>query len=185
MKIVYIIPGFGHSKSNKNYSKISSLFKSTKSVVIDIKWKNKVFSDYIKYFEKQLIHKNSDEVYLLGFSFGAIIAFISASKLKPKKLFLCSLSPYFKEDLSKMKKSWKSWFGKKRIEDIQKYNFDKIAKNINSKTYILAGGKEGSELLLRSKKANMKIKKSKLIIMSNVKHNIFQKEYLEELRKLI
>ncbi|HLD97814.1 MAG TPA: hypothetical protein VI815_00650 [Candidatus Nanoarchaeia archaeon] len=182
MKILYIIPGFGHSKSNKNYLKISHLFPNTKSIVININWKNKVFSDYINDTRKQFIHKKSDEVYLLGFSFGAIIALMLASKVKPKKLFLCSISPYFSEDIPKMKNSWKSWFGKKRIEDIKKYNFNKITKQIKSNTIILAGDKEGKQLLLRSKEANKKIKNSKLIIIINGKHNLFQEEYLNALR---
>jgi len=44
---------------------------------------------------------------IIGFSFGAMVAFIASQKIRPKKLILCSLSPYFNEDLKKLRKGWK------------------------------------------------------------------------------
>jgi len=186
-KIVYIIPGFTEKVNLKGYQQIIKFFKSKNFKVIPIKisWQYKVMSNYVDEFFSQLSHQQNDEVYLFGFSFGAMIAFISAVKIKPKILFLCSLSPYFNEDLKSLKKSWKNRIGKKRMEDLKKFSFNKLVKNINCKTILVAGKNEGKELDTRVNDAHNKIKKSELIIIDDVKHEISQKEYIDKLHKII
>lgn len=61
-------------------------------------------TDYLEEYRRQLKHKENDEVYLFGFSLGAMLAFIIAKEVNAKKLILCSLSPFFKEDLKFIKK---------------------------------------------------------------------------------
>lgn len=186
-KTVYIIPGFTESTNLKSYQQIIKLFRSKNFKVIPIKisWKNKVMSDYIKEFQKQIQSDKDEKIYLFGFSFGAMIALISAVKIKPKMIFLCSLSPYFREDLPLIKKSWKNIFGKKRIEDFQNFPFNKIAKNIKSKTILLVGEKEVDLIKKRIKKAEQKIKNSKLFIIAGAKHDISQKIYLDKIKEII
>ena len=186
-KVVYIIPGFTEEVKLKGYQQAIKFFKSRNFKVIPIKitWKYKVMSDYVDEFFCQLSHKKSDDVYLFGFSFGAMIAFISATKLKPKMLFLCSLSPYFKEDLNFLKKSWKDGVGKKRIEDLKNFSFQKLAKEVNCKTLLIAGDKEPKELHKRVDDAHKKIRNSKLFMISNAKHEISQKEYVDKLHEII
>lgn len=186
-KVIYIIPGFSEKVNLSGYKYIIKSFKSKEFKVIPIKitWKYKVMSDYVDEFFSQLSHKKSDDVYILGFSFGAMIAFISAVKLKPKMLFLCSLSPYFKEDLKFMKKSWRVNTGKKRIEDLKKFSFQKLVKDIHCKTLLIVGEKDSKELQKRVNDAHKKIENSELIIINSVKHNISQKKYLEKLDEII
>ncbi len=186
-KIVYIIPGFTEKVNLKGYQQIIKFFKSKNFKVIPIKisWQYKVMSNYVDEFFSQLSHQQNDEVYLFGFSFGAIIAFISAVRIKPKILLLCSLSPYFNEDLKSLKKSWKNRIGKKRMEDLKKFSFNKLVKNINCKTILVAGKNEGKELDTRVNDAHNKIKKSELIIIDGAKHEISQKEYIDKLHKII
>ncbi len=186
-KIVYIIPGFTEKVGSKGYRQTIKFFKSKNFKVIPIKisWKHKVMSDYVNQFFCQLSHKKSDEVCLFGFSFGAMIALISAIKIKPKILFLCSLSPYFREDLKFLKESWKNSIGKKRIEDFKKFSIQELTKDITCKTLLIAGQKEPEELHKRVGDAYKKIKKSELFIVSGAKHKISQKEYIEKLHEII
>jgi len=186
-KVIYIIPGFTEKVSLKGYQQAIKFFKSRNFKVIPIKisWKYKVMSDYVDEFFYQLSHKKSDDIYIFGFSFGAMIAFISAIKLKPKMLFLCSLSPYFKEDLKFLKKSWKNGVGKKRIEDLKNFSFQELAKDINCKTLLIVGEREPKELHKRVKNAHKKIKRSELFVASGAKHEISQKEYIKKLHEII
>ena len=186
-KVVYIIPGFTEEVKLKGYQKAIKFFKSRNFKVIPIKisWKYKVMSDYVDEFFCQLSHKKNDDVYLFGFSFGAMIAFISAVKLKPKMLFLCSLSPYFKEDLKFLKKSWENRVGKRRIDDLKNFSFQDLVKDIDCKTFLIIGGKEQKELHRRANDAHKKIKDSELFIASDVKHEISQKEYINKLHEII
>lgn len=186
-KIVYIIPGFSENTSIEGYQQIMKSFKSKdfKVIPIEISWKYKVMSNYIDEFCTQLSHKESDDVYIFGFSFGAMIALISAIKIKPKMLFLCSLSPYFKEDLELMKVSWKHGIGRKRMEDLKNFSFQELSKNINSKTLLIVGEKEPSEIHKRTNSVHKRVKNSKLFIVKNSKHNISQKEYINKLQEII
>lgn len=189
-KIVYIIPGFGESVKLKGYQKIINSFKlkGFKPVTIKIDWNYKVLSDYVVQFLSQLAHKKSDKVYVLGFSYGALIAFITSEQVKPDIQFLCSLSPHFKEDLVSFKKSWKKYLGTRRINDLANFSFDKLSKTSANKTIMFMGTNEREKFPLfekRVKLANKLIKNSELIEIESVDHNISQKEYYESVQKVI
>ncbi|EKE06773.1 MAG: hypothetical protein ACD_18C00282G0005 [uncultured bacterium] len=186
-KIVYIIPGFGQNTDMPGYTDLIKFFKTKKFKVVPIKitWKNKVMSDYVNEFQNQLVHKKEDDIYLFGFSFGAIIAFISAEKIKPKTLFLASLSPYFKEDLKYNPLAWSKYLGKKRMKDFENFSFNQLSKKINCQTYLFVEGLKNKEILRRVKDAHKKIKKSELIIIENTKHDISQTEYLNKVKETI
>ncbi len=185
MKIAYIIPGSGESASYPEYKKIASFFKKRKIKPIPIKidWNYKVMSNYVEQFLSQVKYENPD--YILGFSFGAMIAFISSNKIKPKTMILCSLSPYFKEDLPKIKDWWKKIAGKKLIKDLDNFSFNKISKNIKSKTILLVGEKEAKICVKRSKETHKKLKNSKLIIIKDTRHKIRDKRYLDAIKEVI
>ena len=142
-------------------------------------------TDYVNEFLGQLIHKENDEVYVFGFSFGAMIAFISAKDIKPKKIILASLSPYFKEDLPYLKKSWKKYVGQRRLRDFENFSFDKIVQNIKCDTQLLVGKKEDKLLIRRVKLASEKIPKSNLSMVSGARHNIKQTEYFKAMENII
>ncbi len=189
-KIAFIILGYNQNKKNvPAFGKIESFFqaKNFQTVMVDIDWKYKTLSDYVAQFEKIYLEnvKKDDQICFLGFSLGAMIALISSEKLKPKFQILCSLSPYFKEDLPRIKNWWKVFWGKRRMEDFAKFSLNKLAKNIPTKTIILAGDKEDWEVEIRAKEARQKIRNSQLIFIPNAKHDIGQTEYLTEVERII
>lgn len=187
-KDIFIIPGFKEKISDKAYVSLKNLFikKGFTVHLVPIVWNYKTISDQITQFEEFYKKKKSKNNYILGFSFGAVIAFAAANKLKPKKLFLCSLSPYFKEDLKLIPNTWKKFVGKKRILDFSKLIFGKLAKEINikTKTLVFIGEEESKKYITLKKRcedAKSKIKNSKLIVIKNAPHDIGNKYYLEAL----
>ncbi len=188
-KIAFIIPGHGCPTKNKEYQEIARYFnqKKIKPIFVEIDWKRNTHIEYIEQFKKQYtqyVGKN-DEVYVLGFSFGAMISCITAPDLKPKVQILCSLSPFFKEDMPKIKQWWKDYHGKKRCEVFEKFSFSEIARNTKSKTFILIGTKEGIEVERRARAAKEKIRNSELIILEGVKHDISDERYLKKIAEII
>jgi len=195
-KVVYIIPGYGESTRNKRYKKLIHVFRSRgfEIIRINIKWKNRTMTDYVNQFLEK--YKNNKNSYIFGFSFGAMIAFIASQKIMPKLQILCSLSPYFKEDLKETRKIFgkdlKRYFTEKQFEDLNKYAFNKIVKNVKCRTILIAGGREMivhskkyDHLIKRTKEAANKIKDSKLIIVENGGHDISQKEYLSAIKQIV
>ncbi|MBI4174325.1 MAG: hypothetical protein HY517_01665 [Candidatus Aenigmarchaeota archaeon] len=181
---------------SKRYRKVLNLFRKRGFEVIEvrIKWKNNTMTDYVNQFLHN--YKPKKESYLFGFSFGAVIALLSAKKAMPECLILCSLSPYFREDLPMTRKIWgktiDKYFKKKDLDDLKKYSFQKVAKGVRCKTILLAGdmecvirGKNNPIVEDRARDAKRRIKNSHLIIVKNGKHDISQKEYNAALRKVI
>jgi len=186
-KIAFIIPGYGHSAKTRGYRQIAKKFqqKGINPVIIKIKWSRRTLTSHISQFLEQAQRYNSKEIYCLGFSFGAMISFISSVKLNPKLQILCSLSPYFKEDLPHLKNWWLNYFGKKSITELKKYSAKKIANNIHCETIILAGTKEGIEIEKRAKDTHKLIKNSQIIFIKNSRHDISNREYFAEIEKII
>lgn len=186
-KIAYIIPGFAEKTTFKSYQHIIKFFKLRKFKVIPVKisWKYRVMSDYVKEFLSQVKQIKNNRVCLFGFSFGAMIALISSLKIKPKMLFLCSLSPYFKEDIKYLKKSWKKIMGKRQISDLKNFSFNDLSKKIKCRTILVFGTKEGKETDRRIDDACKRIKNNELILIQNAKHKISQKEYINTLQEVI
>ena len=187
-KIVYIIPGLGESIEDKRYAGVVELFakKGFKIIPVRITWKNRVMSDYVKESLLQFNqHTDKDEIYLFGFSFGAIISFVASPQINPKMQFLCSLSPYFKEDLPTIKEWWKKFMGKNRINDFETLSFDDISEKVKCKTYIFAGTSEGPEVVRRAKSAKKQIEGSELFMIDGAKHDISQDVYADKLVEVI
>ena len=189
LKIAYIIPGYNESHSKqRGYNKIAKLFEESgvTPVRVEIDWKHsdpKCFTDYTEQFLKVYKKQKNTETYVLGFSYGAMVAFLTAAKTKPKALILCSLSPFFEEDLIDLKPAWVRWWKKNFTES--DYSFTKTASKIKSKTYLIVGEKEDKSCIIRAKDAKKKIQDSHLSIAKGAEHKVGQEEYLKAIKSVI
>ncbi len=186
-KKAYIIPGFLQNSSFESYKEILKYFKDKEIDVeiLDIDWKRKTMGDYVEETFPKL--EQNKEIILLGFSFGAMISFILSTKLEIKYLILCSLSPFFSEDVPLIKKWWRKVTGQKRMGYFEGLSFNKLTKQIqkNPKIYLLYGEKESILCINRGKDAHKKLSDSKLIEVKNTKHDIGNENYLEEIKKIV
>lgn len=183
-KIAYIIPGFYQQVSDKNYVWILEEFRKNdfEIVQIHISWKYTSIEDWILEFLSQTTaHKPWDMVSVFWFSYGAMIAFLSAKKLQPDILFLASLSPYFSEDLDWLKKWWKTIIGIRRLKAFSNIYFQREVNYITSKTYLFAGVKECHNILQRTAITHDALKNSDYIIVPDAKHDIAHKNYISAL----
>ncbi len=189
-KIAYIIPGYGENEnSRKAYKIIASYFKEVgiRPVQVKIKWgvnkgKHVDFSAYSKQFLKKYKKNKDDQTFVLGFSFGAVIAFLTASQTKPDMTLLCSLSPYFIEDYKNLKPAWLKWWHKHSTAEI---SFADSYKNISTPIVLMAGSKEPPAVLFRARSARRKIKNSSFKIAKGAIHNIGNPPYLAVIKESI
>jgi esterase/lipase len=188
-KVAYLIPGYCESHlKQRGYNKVAKIFEEhgIQPIHVDISWRQnspEKFSDYTKQFLSVYKKDKNTEVYILGFSYGATIALLTANDTKPKGLIICSLSPYFEEDLKDLKPAWVKWWRKNFTES--DYSFTKLAGKVRSKTYLIVGDKEDKSSLNRVKDAKKKILNSSLIIAKGAKHKIGQAEYLTAVKRVI
>lgn len=187
-KVAFIIPGFGESSKFKKYKDIAKTFeeKDINPIILNIPWKKKVMSDYVDFFLSEYFKIEAKEVYTLGFSFGAMISFITSTKVNINTQILCSLSPYFKEDLSVIRKWWLKGVGKHRVENFHQYSYKELSSKVKAQTFLFVGAKETKEILHTDKTifSLLNCKKS-LTLVENAKHDIGDKKYLESINEII
>jgi len=190
MKTVLFVPGFMEDLTSRNYQKTIQAIeqKGYKVKFVPIKWQRTTINDWEKELNKEYLKYNPQNIILAGFSYGSMTAFVSATKINPSELWLFSLSPYFSEDMSKMKKLWLKYIGKHRNIAFSKLDFNKLALKIKCKTLIFIGEAEMKKYPLMTNRTNIahnKIKNSQVIIVPNCKHDVTDEKYITSIKENI
>lgn len=186
---VFIIPGFRHKPTNKGYLEIKKLLKKEGffPISISIPWKKSTISENTEHFLKkyngalQRRAISPRQIYLLGFSYGAMIAFLASTKIAVKGLILCSLSPFFKEDLPKSISPKCSILAERRFDDFTSLKSNVLAKKVKAKKILMLYGTQESRPLIRRVTATFKqvnSPKKYLFPIRNTHHDIADKKYL-------
>jgi len=179
--------------SQKGYTLLRSTLKRDGFTVVPvaIAWKGSTIADNTGFFLKKYTEKlarlkiSSNEVYLLGFSYGALVAFLAATKIRVAGLILCSLSPFFKEDLPKNLPKNSSVLQIKRYEAFSQLRGRKLAQRVKAKSVcMLYGEKESVSTINRSKKTftSLLAKKKYLFSIQKTDHSIADKKYINAIQ---
>ena len=184
-KTAYIIPGYKENGSEDHYVKLVDVFKrrNIKAVVIKIHWKHRTFSSYVSDVLAEISDAAGKSI-LLGFSFGAIVALLIAPLLSLEKLYLCSLSPFFKEDITANKVLLKS-LGKRRAREMQEISFVDQTRQITCSTNLIVGSEEDPAVIQRTCNAAKLIELSQLSIVDGARHCLCDAAYFCTLKKMI
>lgn len=187
-KSLFIIPGFKQQVSDSRYQWMVRYYGERGYVVkeVNVTWNNRVMSDYVQEFLDYYYSNKTGENHIIGFSYGAMIALIAARELKLDSLVLCSLSPYFNEDLQNLKLWWKIEVGLKRVEDFRKYKAIRIARSITVPTVVLYGTVEGNkypQLKVRCEETAKYIKNARLVVVDGAPHDIDHPTYREAIKE--
>lgn len=190
MKTVLFVPGFQENIDSRNYkATIGTITEKGYEVkFVPINWKRTVISDWVKQLENEYDKHDAKNTILAGFSYGSLTAFMAAIKRNPVELWLFSFSPYFSDDIPKMKKSWLQGIGKRRTEAFRQLNFKQLSRSIQCKTLILYGEKEAKKYPLignRAEIAHKTIQTSKLIKVPNAGHDVSDFNYLASIKEAI
>lgn len=187
-KVVFIIPGYKHHPKNKAYKEIAKLLKKEgfRPVPVNIPWNQTTISENTEFFLQKFKKLNSRKKYILGFSFGAMIAFLASTKVKVTGLVLCSLSPYFKEDLIKVNGRKFSSLKKQQYQDFAKLHCKTLAKKTKAKQVLMLYGTKESRLLKKrvSKAFNQIASVQKYLIpVEKTEHKIGDRRYLNKIHE--
>lgn len=172
---IIIIPGFTSATDNVSFKDLEEQLIAKGHKVIKIAWPylpkdlNKYnFTNTINYASKVISKLGNDEISLLGFSMGGIIATKLATLFPTKKLCLI-VSPYqagSEDDLAGKYKDWKksgyriinsSKYGELKIpfsfiEDAQKYNALELIPKLNCPKLFIVAEKDSKVSNTASKK---------------------------------
>ena len=190
----FIIPGFRQSVADDLYQWLVRYLshKQINIVAVEIHWNYRTMRDYITEF--QIIYqKNKTKVnYVLGFSYGAVIAVMTGQDLLVDRLLLCSLSPDFAEDRTAMSPEIVTYIGKKRYTEASSRLAQAIAKNLTVQTVLFCGEKESvlyPQMLIRAQEMVSSAQHAKLVMVENAPHDIgfleYQREIIRELDQIL
>ena len=187
MKKIFIVPGFKQKTTDKQFVWLKRFLiaKGFTVSLVPITWERATMTDYAVEFESFYEKHKVKDNYVLGFSYGAVIAFITANKLKPKKIYLCSLSSDFKEDVRSMKPRIAKYIGKRRISDSLQRSGKEIAQDLAVPAVVFYGEKEGRQypqLKIRCEETARLAKQAKLVVVKGSPHAIDHPEYITAIK---
>jgi len=138
MTTVFIIAGFILGESAATFEEFDDFeqllqAKGYAVVRVDILYNEHTHSTYTAEFTARYKNLKTEKNIVIGNSFGAVVALLSASVFEPDELYLCSMSPFFKETLQD-KEFYKyavTNFGKNRTDDLSSYSTLEQAAAIN------------------------------------------------------
>lgn len=186
-KVIFIIPGYRQLPTSNAYKELSKILKTEgySPVVVNIPWKNRTISQNAKYFIKKYEKTQAHKKYILGFSYGAMIAFVAATQVKTEGVILCSLSPYFQEDAFRFNNPTTQLMAE-RYMDFTSLHSKTLAKKLKTQhVLMLYGAKEAQALIKRVKETFEEISASQksIIKIRKTDHNIGNKNYLHHIHK--
>ena len=182
---LYVIPGLGETTRSRNYSGLIHLARKLGFDVrpINIYWSQKKnMTNFLAEAEGKL-PKDISKDYVLGFSMGAYIAAVLSPNKRAKGYIFCSTSPFFKEDIKRIPKATKKYFGSKMINSFKKYSFP---KNIPSRAWFLIGDQDWKIAIEKTRKIfkSWPGKKS-LYLIKGAGHELNHSKYTERLEKIL
>jgi pimeloyl-ACP methyl ester carboxylesterase len=134
MKTVFVVNGMNihHTAAGEEFALLrdSIAAKGYRVVPADITWRRKTPTRFAQEFEELYEREKGDYNIVIGNSFGAVVALITAAKIRPDEVVLCSLSPFFQEDIAPgwPTKTNTRRLGKRRIADISSYSATELAR---------------------------------------------------------
>lgn len=197
MTTVFIIGGFNLHHTIAESESIKLFDKGLKAkgynvVLVDIAWRYKILSKFCEEFKSVYTAHRTEHNVIIGNSFGAIVALLAAPDLKPDKLYLCSLSAFFQEDLGQQPNEYGlNRFGKRRMNDLWSLSFDEIVERyakLSTEIIVAYGEKEKNmypSLVRRCERAAATLPNAYLIELPGSGHSMSDHIYAKEILKHI
>ena len=196
MKTAFLISGFSMNSTaaDPDCAELRKAIreKGYKVLPAPILWNHKTVSEFTDEFVGFYNRQKTEKNIVIGNSFGAAVAFVASQYIHPDRVFLCSLSPCFKEDRSSLSERYsRRIFGKKRQADFKKLSANEIADKINRiglDVTLLYGEKEKEKyppLVKRVKDTAKTIVDSKLIEIPNGPHSFDDPVYIKAIQRLL
>jgi len=142
-------------------------------IPIELKWRSNLVSDWINITKKKISQISFDkDTIISGHSIGASIALILSTEVKFNKAIIISPSPVFKESLVLLNNSERRYFGKKRIEDVEKNIILKnLSKKIKTSNIVLYVGSDEHKIMKKNiNKIEKYFKSSKIVTLHGKNH---------------
>lgn len=172
MRVLYV-PGKGTSRANYPYDKILRKIqrRGHQTTFCHVAWpRSAVVGDWLDQVRPTYLQCDPAQTILVGFSFGAMIAFLLAAERPPAAFISCSMPSYFAEDLPLVPLRWVRQLTPQRYASFKELHFNDIAPKVTYPTRFVIGGREPGWGQQRSRTASKLLPDSKLLVAQGVGH---------------
>lgn len=198
-KTIFVLAGFNFERTAESpafaYLRKDLSKYYDRVVPLGTSWRYKTVSQMAHTFSELYEREKSEYNAILGNSLGAMTALIVAPTVKPERLWLASLSAFFKEDLPAYGKDLgpnvRPWLNQRRLEDFQKLSATELAGKVSKldiPTTLFYGELEKDahpELVARVKTTAREIKNATLVELIGASHSMREKSYTDPLLREI
>lgn len=182
MKKLIILPGMWDHTNEEMYQNIEDNLKNDFDIILkNFKWNHSTVNTLTKDLNNFLSKIDTKNSIILSFSFSGIILFNLLDKYHFNKVFLCSISPFFKENISKLPKEAKKIIGKRRLKQLKNIS---NKQDVIKQDIIFLFGDQDWPMGIENSKIMAKNYKSMFKIVKNTKHEINQ-EYINIIKKAL
>lgn len=184
---VLFVPGYQEGLDDRDYQGLMASIEDQgyKAQFVPIKWRRTTVQDWVRELNAIYDDLDAEETVLAGFSFGALTAFVAAAARNPSQLWLCSLSPYFAEEVTADRGRIKRRLGRRRTQAFMALDFASLAQKISCETLLFYGEKEIPSVIRRVSAASQAVAKSHTVAVSDCGHDATDPRYVAALRKTI
>ena len=191
MKTVLFIPGFQEDLTSRDYAKTIHVIERAGYDVkfVPINWFRTTIEQWVDELNAVYDQYEPADVILAGFSYGAMTAFMAATKRSPAAVWCFSMSPFFREDLTQLGyfTSWLKAIGRHRQESFMKLEFARLVKLISSDMLFFYGEtelKHWTDITYRHSVV-AKIPRAQEIFIPHAKHDVTGDPYIEAIASTI
>ncbi len=176
-----IIPGFGETTDEAPYKELSSKFKEDYLIVPHTpRWNNYTATTWLENLSEFIKTIDVSKTTVVSFSMGAYITLLVSETYNFKKVILCSLAPFFKEQLHLLPKTAERVLGVKRMKDFETYS---IPNSLQCPAVFLFGSDDWPVGIEEAKKLAHTYK-AKFELISNSHHELTT-EYINIISRYI
>ncbi len=170
-----IIPGFDESISDEPYQKVIKRYQTQYRVIsYNPQWSYRTATDWLEGLDVVLKSVDARQTTIIAFSLGAYLALLAAERYQFKKVILCSLSPFYKQQLRILPPVAKRYLGKRRLADFSKRS---IPNKVLSKLVFMFGADDWRVGIVEAKKL-AKLYRAEFIVIPDTGHEL-NEVYLE------
>ncbi|MEJ0072874.1 MAG: alpha/beta hydrolase [Candidatus Saccharibacteria bacterium] len=180
MKTALFVPGSGEGLQSRDYATVLKAIESKgyKVKFVPITWPRTTLDKWVAELMAVYDTYDAEDTILAGFSWGAMTAFVAATMRTPSELWLFSLSPYFAEDLPRLKRSWLRQNGHRRVSAFHDVSFNKLAPKIACPVKLFAGENESETIMHRLDEASKRLKEASRTYAKGAGHEIDHPGYI-------
>jgi pimeloyl-ACP methyl ester carboxylesterase len=182
-----VIPGLGEKPNDRSYLAVrwELEYLGWRVVPVKIDWSRTTLTDWLHQAEKIATKVGPIDI-VFGFSFGAMIALLLASKTKISTIIAASPSPYFRECLASLPPLAEKMLGPRRMRDFEKYSLTELKKIRSRHVEILVGSDDFPPLIAMTKKLlRILPSKAELTMIPGAPHDLGDERYVTAVKKVL